>query len=939
MRLIRLATATTLVAAVAVAVTIAGAASAAPLPAGDWLGFGRTSENNRHSPLTEITPANVAQLGRAYTVDFKKIDPGVKIGEQSYPVAVDGQLYVTTNDDNVFKIDGATGKVAWQFKPSDSGVFKNFGIVANRGLAYCDGKLFLLTLDMHIDSINPADGHLIKRVTIARDVSGAGSNYGYSETSAPTCANHRVVFGAAGSEYGTRGFVMAYTTDLVPAWPSPYWTIPPEQQSWRAASRIVGGGNVWTPVTIDAASDTVFFGTGSATPLYFPSVRPGPNPRTDSLIAVDLKTGKTKWWQQLISGNQWSYDVAQPPLVYDGKVAGKTHHIVSVASMEGVWFAFDATTGKPFYQRVKVIDRVEHPSLQPGKAVTIYPSSIGGLNYSPASYDPGTNYVFNAAAETAAQLVQAQLTPEQKRNKFVLGAVFLGVENGNFGSALQGWHDHGSISAIDVNTGQRVWKFLTPEPERGGVATTSSGLGFAGGGDGNLRAFDLKTGKVLWTFQTGAQIASGPSIFEAGGKEYVAITVGGTPTSSSGGTASQLQVFAIGGASTQSPGPKLSAYRPGSDASPTITTGGRVVTDATRTQASVRRASATSDGHVDTQSGLFIQEWTAASQNSEIVTGRVVLHGKPVSGVGLRVGDYPLQAFTSSSGTFSYRVDTTLPERHVATVSNVARAKIGGKAVSAADGKALLGLHNGFSVGYKIVGLHTSKGSGGNVVLTGRAVFASGKPVPPVVLYTYQLSGTITDAAGKPVVGAIVVSRTAGSRLLDVLQADRRERALHLVLHGLGRVGREPRAAVGAGRLGTGLVLVGRDRDGEVRAAQERDPEHPASRQRDRRDGAPDADLVRGRDLRGSDPRRHRAERPDQAALRELARQERPLPHHAARLGARQEAEHLGGPRPGVLALPGDARRQVRHAVVPVEGPAALPAGHGVDRRAARPMI
>ena len=98
---------------------------------------------------------------------------------------------------------------------------------------------------------------------------GAGSNYGYSETSTPTCADHRVVFGAAGSEYGTRGFVMAYTTNLEPAWPSPYWTIPPEQQSWRSASRIVGGGNVWTPVTIDASTDTVFFGTGSATPLYF----------------------------------------------------------------------------------------------------------------------------------------------------------------------------------------------------------------------------------------------------------------------------------------------------------------------------------------------------------------------------------------------------------------------------------------------------------------------------------------------------------------------------------------------------------------------------------------------------------------------------------------------------------------------------------------------
>jgi alcohol dehydrogenase (cytochrome c) len=761
MRHLRLVTVALLVVSVCVtAIGGATAATAATIPAGDWLGFGRTADNMRHSPLTDITPENVAQLGRVYTDDFKKIDPGIKIGEQSDPVAIDGQLYVTTNDDNVFRIDGATGKVVWQFKPSDSGVFKNFGIVANRGVAYCDGKLFLLTLDMHINSLSPADGHLIKRVTIAHDVPGAGSNYGYSETSTPTCADHRIVFGAAGSEYGTRGFVMAYTTDLAPAWPSPYWTIPPEQQSWRAASRIVGGGNVWTAVTVDTSTDTVFFGTGSATPLYFPSVRPGPNPRTDSLIAVDLKTGQTKWWQQLITGNQWSYDVAQPPLVYDGKVGGKTHHIVSVASMEGVWFAFDAVTGKPFYERVKVIDRVEHPSLQPGKPVTIYPSSIGGLNFSPASYDPATNYVFNAAAETAAQLVQKQLTAAQKRNKFVLGDVFLGVQNGNFGTALAGWHDHGSISAIDVSTGRRVWKFSTPEPERGGVATTASGVGFAGGGDGVLRAFDLKSGNILWTFQTGAQIASGPTIFSADGKEYVAITVGGTPTSSNGGTASQLQVFAIDGASAQSQPPKLASFRPSAAAG--AISNDRSLAAVQLAQRAHTSAHARSDGggRMDAQSGLYMQEWNASSQNSQIVTGHVILRGKPVTGVAIRVGNYRLPGLTDSSGKFSYRVDMTVPLRHLASVASVKRAKVGGLALSAADQRAVLALHNGFSVGYAITDLHTSRGSAGNVVLTGRARFATGQAVAPVALYTYQLSGTVTDAAGKPVFGAIVVSRT-----------------------------------------------------------------------------------------------------------------------------------------------------------------------------------
>ena len=106
--------------------------------------------------------------------------------------------------------------------------------------------------------------------------------------------------------------------------------------------------------------------------------------------------------------------------------------------------------------------------------------------------------------------MQAQLTPTQKKRKFDCSATSSsGSQNGNFGTILPGWHDHGSISAIDVNTGRRVWKFTTPEPERGGVTTTDSGLGFAGGGDGVLRAFDLKTGKVLWTFQTGHQIAAG----------------------------------------------------------------------------------------------------------------------------------------------------------------------------------------------------------------------------------------------------------------------------------------------------------------------------------------------------------------------------------------------------------------------------------------------
>ena len=473
-------------------------------------------------------------------------------GQQSYPLAIDGTLYVTTNNNFVFALDGVTGKVKWEYRPRNSGLFVNFGVAANRGLAYCGGKLFMTTLDMQLVALRPSDGEVVGKIAISQFVPNASANYGYSQTSAPICAGGKLVMGAAGSEYGVRGYVMAFNTDLTPAWPNPYWTIPPEQQQWRRLSRIVGGGVVWTPVTIDTRTSTVYFGTGSGTPNFYHDLHPGPNPRANSLIAVDLNTGKQRWWRQLVANDQWNYDVAQPPLVYDAKIGGKTRRIVSVASKEGVWFALDARSGQMLHERVKVIDRVEHPPLRPGQPVTIFPSALGGVNYSPASYDPATNYVFNAAAETAAVLIQDKLTPTQKRRKLIQGDVFLGLQNGNFGTGLESWRDHGSISAINVATGKRVWKFQTPEPERGGVTTTASGLGFAGGGDGVLRAFDLRNGRVLWRFQTGAPIAAGPTLYLSGGKEYLAITVGGTPTSSNGGVAAELQVFAIGGNQQQS---------------------------------------------------------------------------------------------------------------------------------------------------------------------------------------------------------------------------------------------------------------------------------------------------------------------------------------------------------------------------------------------------
>jgi PQQ-dependent dehydrogenase (methanol/ethanol family) len=747
----------TTIAGAAIAVAVAAATGA--FAAGgttDWSGFGNTPANVFHSPLTQVDTGNVSKLGRLFTVDFRK-SYGVKAGQQSFVVAKGGTLYVTTSDGNVFAVNGANGDVIWRWKPANTALFLNFGIVANRGVAVCDGRVFVMTVDMTIHALDPKNGNELQSMPVAKYVTGASPNYGYSETSAPICADHRLILGAAGSEYGVRGFVMAFDTKtLRPAWPGPFWTVPPAGTEWRKGSRIAGGGVVWTPTTVDTSTNTLYFGTGSATPLYYPELRPGQNPRADSLIAVDLNTGRLKWWQQQMAFNEWSYDTAQPPQVFDGKIGGKTRRVVSVATMEGVWFLYDAKTGQPIYQRVKVIDRVEHPRLQPGKPVQVYPSSLGGVNYSPASYDPKTNYVLESASETASIETQVRLSPTEKKRKRLLGDVFLGLTT-NFGTQPPGWHDYGSVSAIDVATGRQVWKVKTPEPGRGGVTTTDGGVAFAGGGDGVLRAFDTKTGKLLWSFQTGAQIASGVSVYSVGGKEYVATTVGGTPTSSNGGlVASQLQVFGLGGSTQQSPAPRTTQSVRHA-AAPAVVALPAAAHVEHAGQARVRTAAGTA--HVVAPGALVVRPWDANSSNWQDAQGQLLVGSAPVAGARVSVDDYVLPGATGNDGRFTYPADVTVAGRHVVRVVDASRATVGGKALSAGVRDALGRVEGGISVGYGITGLKATR-QGNGILVTGRVADTKGTPPPPAGLYTYELTGTVTDASGKPVQGAVVVTRT-----------------------------------------------------------------------------------------------------------------------------------------------------------------------------------
>src|ERR687891_642668 len=484
-----------------------GGETAGTVPAGlsesEWGSYSNTYEQTRYVPFTEIDKDNLDELGRVFTVDFQKIDPEVPGGQQNNPLMVDGVLYVTTSFNHVFAVDAKTGDVRWHFAPSRIGSFKNFGVSTNRGVAYGDGTLYMLTLDMRVIAIDAKTGELVKEVRISDAIQDARPEFGYYESAAPIYYEGKLLIGSSGGDNGSRGFVMAYNADdLTPAWEQPYWTIPPEGQGWRSRGRFHGGGAVWTPVTIDPETDTAYFSVANPSPDFFPELRPGPNPKTNSVVAVDVNTGREKWWRQQLPGDSWDYDTAASPVVATAELDGEERKVVSVGTKEGVWFAYDAESGEPIYERVQIIAKVDHDRVR--------------------------------------------------------GDVDTGAING-FGEPIPGYRDYGLLTAIDMDSGEVAWKAKTPLPERGGITTTASGLLFAGGSDGVLRALDAESGKVLWTFQTGAQIASAPTIYELDGKEYLAITSGGTFTSANGGKRSKLEVFALGGDTTQSAAPDVTA--------------------------------------------------------------------------------------------------------------------------------------------------------------------------------------------------------------------------------------------------------------------------------------------------------------------------------------------------------------------------------------------
>ncbi len=231
------------------------------------------------------TRATSASSGASFTVDFHAIDAGVRRGEQSYPVESNGTLYVTTNDDNVLALDATTGKVKWRWKPDNVAVFTNFGIVANRGVALLRRQA--LRPDARHDDRLARPGDRKARsssVAIAQAVPGASVELRLlgderADLRQPPARHRRRRLGVRRARLRDGVPHRSHAGVAEPVLDDPARRNRAGASFARSSAAASSGRRRRsTPTT-----NTLYFGTGSATPLYYPALRPGPNPRTDSL--------------------------------------------------------------------------------------------------------------------------------------------------------------------------------------------------------------------------------------------------------------------------------------------------------------------------------------------------------------------------------------------------------------------------------------------------------------------------------------------------------------------------------------------------------------------------------------------------------------------------------------------------------------------------------
>jgi alcohol dehydrogenase (cytochrome c) len=316
----------------------------------NWLTYSGTTLSQRHSVLTQITPANVKNLELQWVFQAQSLEKF-----EATPLVVDGVLYTVQAPNDVVAMDAETGRVFWVYSYPASPEARPCCGRVNRGLAILGDMLFMGTIDGHLVALDSKSGHPVWNVAVAK------AEAGYALTHAPLVVKDKVIVGTAGGEFGIRGFLAAYDARTgKEVWK--FYTIPgpgePGHETWAGDSWMHGGASVWVTGSYDPQSNLTYWGIGNPGPDWNSDERGGANLYSDSVIALDADTGKLKWYFQFSPHDDYDYDSVQVPVLADMEWKGrdgtiKPRRVMLWANRNGFYYVLDRTTGeflqgKPF---------------------------------------------------------------------------------------------------------------------------------------------------------------------------------------------------------------------------------------------------------------------------------------------------------------------------------------------------------------------------------------------------------------------------------------------------------------------------------------------------------------------------------------------------------------------------------------------------------------
>ena len=499
---------------------------------GDGNNFLQTNDNyeqTRFYPNSQINASNVAHLRPAWVFQTE-----IKESMETSPIVVNGIMYVTTSFSHVYALNARTGEELWHFKPRLGPITTYCCGPNNRGVAVYGDMVYVATLDSKLVALDAKTGAVKWQTDIA------DPEKGYSETMAPTVVKGKVLIGTNGGEYGIRGFVRAYDAktgkllwnfDTIPEHSVGVWAT--KDATGRDMHRDIAaekanldkhgdpykrlGGGVWQNPSVDLKTNRIYFVVGNPSPDLDGNLRPGDNLYTDSLVSLDLDTGKYDCHFQYIAHDVWDLDAVSPTVLVDVKDnngavvpavlhAGKTGHIYVNRRDNCQLIRFSEA----------MVPQENMWALPTAQGARMLPGANGGVEWSPIATDPsqGLAYAIN---------LHQPMTYHVQSSPYPGGKLWLG---GAF-KVIPSEEQWGNVTAVDYNTGKIRWQVKTQQPMIGGILATAGGLVFTGEGNGQFKAHDSKTGAMLWDFQAGAGVNAPPSSYTIDGKQYIVAAAGG----------------------------------------------------------------------------------------------------------------------------------------------------------------------------------------------------------------------------------------------------------------------------------------------------------------------------------------------------------------------------------------------------------------------------